>query len=141
MKSAHRNVAKEKHTSRDMRLKKKATEYGAKSEGDIMAKVHKTDYNAFPQYVFHCTACGCSHGWDDRWTFNGDLDKPTISPSLLVSSRHPKGYSNENPAPVGWQGEYEKTICHSFVTDGKIQYLSDCTHKYAGQTIELEDWE
>ena len=29
--------------------------------------------------------------------------------------------------------------CHSFVTDGKIQYLNDCTHEYAGQTIELED--
>jgi hypothetical protein len=31
-------------------------------------------------------------------------------------------------------------VCHSFVTDGRIQYLSDCTHAMAGQTKELADW-
>jgi hypothetical protein len=29
--------------------------------------------------------------------------------------------------------------CHSFVTNGKIQFLADCTHKLAGQTVELPD--
>ena len=32
-------------------------------------------------------------------------------------------------------------ICHSFVTDGRIQFLGDCTHKLAGQTVDLPDWE
>jgi hypothetical protein len=31
-------------------------------------------------------------------------------------------------------------VCHSFVTDGKIQFLSDCTHALAGQTVALPDW-
>jgi len=30
-------------------------------------------------------------------------------------------------------------ICHSFITDGKIQFLSDCTHHLAGQTVDLND--
>ncbi len=31
--------------------------------------------------------------------------------------------------------------CHSFVKDGKIQYLKDCWHKLAGQTVDLPDFE
>ena len=34
-----------------------------------------------------------------------------------------------------------KQVCHSFIKDGNIQYLNDCTHKLAGQTIEIPDWE
>ena len=28
-----------------------------------------------------------------------------------------------------------------FVTDGKIQFLGDCTHALAGQTVDLPDME
>lgn len=30
-------------------------------------------------------------------------------------------------------------VCHSFVTDGKIRFLSDCTHDLADQTVPMED--
>lgn len=30
-------------------------------------------------------------------------------------------------------------VCHLFVTDGKIIYCSDCTHEYAGKSIDLPD--
>ena len=30
--------------------------------------------------------------------------------------------------------------CHTFVTDGRIQFLGDCTHALAGQTVDLPDW-
>ena len=30
-------------------------------------------------------------------------------------------------------------VCHTFVTDGRIQFLSDCTHALAGQTVDLPD--
>ena len=30
--------------------------------------------------------------------------------------------------------------CHSFIRDGKIQYLNDCTHEFAGKTVELPDY-
>jgi hypothetical protein len=29
--------------------------------------------------------------------------------------------------------------CHSFVTDGRIQFLSDSTHALAGQTVDLPE--
>ena len=80
---------------------------------------------------FWCKGCNCMHilpvGKDDRvhWEFNGDFKIPTISPSIRVEH-----YSEELNRMV---------ICHSFIIGGKIQYLSDCTHKFAGRTIELID--
>lgn len=73
-------------------------------------------------YVFFCPGCECPHVIDKRWTFNGDLDNPTFSPSLLCNPDH---------AP---------SRCHSFLRDGKIEFLSDCFHKLAGQTVEIPEW-
>jgi hypothetical protein len=33
---------------------------------------------------------------------------------------------------------YEQT-CHLFLTDGRLQYLGDCTHALAGQTVPLPE--
>ncbi|WP_409346773.1 DUF6527 family protein [Paenibacillus sp. MBLB4367] len=72
---------------------------------------------------FWCPGCNRAHAFDQRWTFNGNVNAPAFSPSLLCS------------AP--YYGDMEPYVCHSFVTDGRIQFLSDCTHKLAGQTVEL----
>lgn len=58
------------------------------------------------------------------WTFNGNLNNPTFKPSLLINK---KGINPNIP------------ICHSYITDGNIKFLEDCTHKLAGKTIELTD--
>jgi len=55
------------------------------------------------------------------WSFNGDVYKPTFIPSMMARCRL-KGVEH---------------VCHSFVTDGRIQYLGDCTHALKGQTIDL----
>lgn len=55
--------------------------------------------------------------------FNGNYEIPTLSPSIL--SQWPDGTMTH--------------ICHHFVKDGQIQYLSDCTHALAGQTMDLPD--
>jgi len=55
------------------------------------------------------------------WTWNGSFDKPAFTPSLLCNEHYPA------------------SRCHSFVTDGKIQFLFDCWHPLAGQTVELPD--
>jgi len=60
----------------------------------------------------------------DLWTFNGDFDRPTFSPSILTQSTWSDG---------------SKFCCHSFVTDGRIQFLGDCTHVLAGQTVDLPE--
>ena len=96
---------------------------------------------------FYCPGCKSAHTVNVRpenspvaWGFNGNHDAPTFTPSILSRYRRPKGYSNDNPAPVGWQGEYVEDVCHTFVTDGRIQFLNDCTHELAGQTVDIPDW-
>jgi len=78
--------------------------------------------------MFHCPGCGNSHAFEIEcpergWTWNGSMDRPTFTPSLLC-----------NP-------DLPEHRCHSFVTDGKIQFLSDCHHDLKGQTVDIPDWE
>ena len=84
--------------------------------------------------VFHCPGCQYGHNVAVNgakmengagWQWNGSLDSPTFKPSLLVNKE------NASYSPR----------CHSFVTDGKIQFLNDCTHALAGQTVDVPDWE
>ena len=63
------------------------------------------------------------------WSFNGSGDAPTFSPSILVTyDGSDAGIDDAPPAR-----------CHSFVTDGHIRFLNDCTHELAGQTVDLPD--
>lgn len=67
---------------------------------------------------FYCPGCEDEHvvtlKGTGAWGWNGDIFKPTLTPSVL--------------AP----GE-----CHSYVTDGQIQFLTDSKHGLAGQTVPL----
>lgn len=96
-----------------------------------MAKFVRHNYS-IGIYLFVCPGCKTRHSvWtvDEKdyphpvWKFNNDVDKPTVHPSLLVRWNH---------------GE-KQFICHSFITSGRIQFLSDCTHNLKGQTVELPD--
>lgn len=119
-----------------------------------MAKIKRyTDFNHGwrGELGFMCPGCKRKHWINDSqtdisatpeqdvWTFNGDFERPTIRASVLTQFRHPQGHTNENPAPVGYDGPYVTDVCHSFITDGFIQFLSDCTHELAGQTVELPE--
>lgn len=63
------------------------------------------------------------------WGFNGNLDRPTFTPSVL--SRWNAWTGRDTPP--------RDCVCHSFVTDGRIQFLPDCTHALAGQTVDLPE--
>lgn len=77
-----------------------------------------------------CPGCACAHGFDvapGRWSWNGDYASPAVSPSLLVRW-------TEGP-------EREARRCHSFIRNGRFEFLADCAHDLAGQMVELEqDW-
>jgi len=92
-------------------------------------------------HAFHCPACGCCHGPNERWDFNGDYEKPTFKPSILVRGTKPISDDEAERIMCGEHIEPIPLVCHSFVTDGKIQFLTDCTHELAGQTVEIPDWE
>lgn len=78
--------------------------------------------------MFWCPGCDTVHSLDTTWQITGDDNSPTISPSVLVTTDAP------------FMPELNE-ICHSFIREGKIEFLSDCTHKMVGQTVELPEWE
>lgn len=88
-----------------------------------MAKIHLNGKHV----VFHCPGCKSSHVVNETWTFNGDLDFPTINPSILVNGK----CEFYNPAVP---------TCHSFVENGSIRFLDDCSHELAGQTVPIPEW-
>lgn len=102
--------------------------------------------------MFSCPGCKVSHmlyveKLPDHehavWAFNGDFERPTLVPSILVVTRPwvppvtPENIEQWREKP--WKQHQIQTVCHSFVTDGRIQFLSDCTHHLAGQTVPLPD--
>lgn len=75
----------------------------------------------------HILAVDAPNSLQARWEFNGDFEKPTFKPSLLVQW-------NEGEEQI-------HKVCHSFITAGQIEFLNDCTHELAGQTVSLPSLE
>ena len=74
------------------------------------------------------------------WHWNGDLDRPTLAPSISVRSGHHA--SHWQPGGGCWCGKdygFACYVCHSNVTDGQIVFHADCTHALAGRTVDLPD--
>ncbi|SHF03280.1 hypothetical protein SAMN02745157_1480 [Kaistia soli DSM 19436] len=72
--------------------------------------------------AFYCPGCRTehvvrlkTHGGPHEW--DGNAKAPTLTPSILYPG-----------------------ACHSFVTNGRIQFLGDCAHELAGQTVDLPPW-
>lgn len=55
-----------------------------------------------------------------QWSFDGNVETPTFSPSINIS----------------W-GKSER--CHYFIKAGQIQFCGDSTHALAGTTVPLPD--
>ncbi|UFT98087.1 hypothetical protein KO561_12830 [Radiobacillus kanasensis] len=89
--------------------------------------------------IFYCEGCENTHGVNNAWNFNGNFENPTFSPSILVKGTRPITDDEHEGIMSGEKIEPEKFVCHSFVRDGNVQYLNDCTHELAGQTVELRD--
>ncbi len=91
-----------------------------------MARVLEKDFGHGKRLCIYCPACKRAHVTDlVRWTWNGDVNRPTFHPSILHK------FERTGAAPE---------VCHSFVKDGMIQFLGDCTHECAGKTLSLEEW-
>jgi Family of unknown function (DUF6527) len=59
---------------------------------------------------------------EPTWDWDGNVDAPTISPSILCHGTQ---------------------VCHSFIRAGRWEFLADCGHALAGQTVDmvpLPDW-
>jgi len=49
--------------------------------------------------------------------WSGNVDKPTLKPSIKTTCNN--------------------TVCHSFVNNGIIEFLGDCTHEFKNKKVEL----
>jgi uncharacterized protein DUF6527 len=78
-------------------------------------------------YTFYCKGCEEMHRFLIQgrmvWQFNGDMDRPTFTPSLKYD----------------WQDGVKLKCCHLNMTAGKIFYHNDSTHALKGQTIDCPD--
>lgn len=90
-----------------------------------MPKVCADFRNVHGTVQIYCPGCEHPHSIrvaePQRWTWNGDTEAPTFSPSLLCT-------------------DDGSARCHSFIRDGRIEFLADSTHKLAGQTVDLPEF-
>lgn len=52
-----------------------------------------------------------------NWTWNGSTESPTLKPSVLLIRSDSR--------------------CHSFINNGQVQFLDDCSHDFKGKTLDL----
>lgn len=91
---------------------------------------------------FRCPGCGSVHILNVKdklpvWSWNGSTKTPTFQPSVLAKGMMP----NDDPDKFDDPKFDQPYVCHSFVKDGKIEFLGDCTHPSANKTLDLPDWE
>lgn len=94
-----------------------------------MAKLSRTNHKGQIGYMFRCPGCECAHlyiveGEGAKWKFDGNEERPTFNPSLVT-----------------WGKGDKSDLCHLYVKDGRIEFLSDCKHAMAGKTVDMEDWD
>lgn len=100
--------------------------------------VRREGWHGVPTINHWCPACGEVHGFavdapfsnGAKWSFDGNIEAPTFAPSMNITN---------GPFPVGSSRAGKTEVCHYFLREGKIQYLGDCTHELAGQTVPLPD--
>ncbi|ARS29093.1 DUF6527 family protein [Sphingomonas sp. KC8] len=93
----------------------------------------------------HSIPVADTHNPGINWGYNSNPDSPTFTPSVLVRSGHYVPGHDGGTCWCNWDDKDEFPdlqcrVCHSFVTDGRIQFLSDCTHALSGQTVDLPAW-
>ena len=96
-------------------------------------------------FTFYCPGCQEHHAvWTKKrndlgaiWSFNGSLEKPTFYPSLLIRGKRPINGEEYQRIMAGEKLNIPDRVCHSYIRDGLIQFLADCTHPLAGKTVPL----
>lgn len=117
-------------------------------EKKILRPVVQSDQGHAPShadFIFWCPGCKCGHGvWTTKtntqsavWSFNGNLERPTFSPSILIT--YTRDITDDERARIlgGEKLHIPQMRCHLFVVDGQLQYCPDCTHELAGRTVAM----
>lgn len=96
-----------------------------------MSQVSSIMRRAVDRYFHWCPACEEMHPLPDSWNFNGDVNKPTFSPSFKHGGLRTVNVKGR------WIGEWVRDAngepvdgtCHYIITNGEIHFCSDSWHK------------
>ena len=95
--------------------------------GRFLRRVGAADGHTAGGYAHYCPGCKHMHAFavdapfsnGARWTFDGNLDKPTFTPSMNI------GPDDER--------------CHYNLTAGNLTFHNDTKHSLKGQTVPLPE--
>jgi hypothetical protein len=106
-------------------------------------KIVRLDKHYWPRggYRHWCPGCGYGHEIDTeqpnslgaKWTFDGNMEAPTFTPSGNIRWGKYAGGADPN------YDHGQSGVCHYTIAAGKIQYHGDCTHALQGQTVDLPE--
>lgn len=90
-------------------------------------------------YSHWCLGCEEMHMIPDRWRFDGNVDRPTFSPSVKITGKQTVKEKGR------WTGEWVRDAngkaldycCHYILTAGTLNFCADSTHALAGKAIPL----
>lgn len=111
-------------------------------------KLQRVEVEGEVSHFFYCPGCKSLHrftcnatGGRPNWTFdNGDTERPSFSPSLLIFTSRPRPGLPDDPNYDMKPGDWERvTLCHLFLKDGVLQFLGDCAHDLKNQNVPLAD--
>lgn len=114
-----------------------------------------SDDGSDERLTYWCQGCEDIHQvrikGPDSWGWNGDVERPVFTPSVLTRSGH---HAYDTPRETCWctyrRDNPDKTNapkcyrCHTFVgcngaQPGEVIFLGDCTHALAGTVQPLPD--
>ena len=92
-------------------------------------------------YAHWCPGCQEMHVIPDRWSFDGNVDRPTFNPSVKITGKQVVVVNGK------WTGEWVRDAngnlldmcCHYFLHHGELKYCADSTHALAGKTVPLPE--
>lgn len=106
--------------------------------GQVSSKLRRAEQG----YTHWCPGCAQPHVIPDSWTFDGNLESPTFSPSVKIT-----GKKCVVDAHGEWTGEWVRdgagnavdNCCHYILTAGVLNFCGDSLHALAGQSVPLPE--
>lgn len=104
----------------------------------LSSKLRKWAHGNREGLIYWCQGCESAHqviiAGPGAWGWNGDVDRPVFTPSVLTTY----------PGPDAGRDGAPPAVCHTFVgcngaKPGEVIFLSDCTHALAGTVQPFPD--
>lgn len=121
--------------------------------GRLSSKLrHGRDGQGGRTLAWFCPGCRGMHvipldkSWGPNsgpWTWNGDALAPSFSPSVNCNARGRAAIVAEMRASGQLGAEEDASWvdgrCHAIISGGVIQFMADCEHPLAGQSVPIPD--